>query len=163
MYHLENVLCMKSPPDCWLQYNTILAVCSADLHSNLSQAHSWVAGNTREARTLSILSHRGPILCQQTRISKPFRYCWSLQMGTPIKTVPANRSVWTHSQVNYERILETTKTRITSLHRRANPIGHFCEKGIEIKCSFSFCLLDRGLYHIFYDFLLCMTEGQREI
>lgn len=29
------------------------------------------------------------------------------------------------------------KTRITSLYNRANLIGHFCEEGIEIKCSFS--------------------------
>lgn len=59
-----------------------------------------LATHEREARTLTILSHVGLILSQQTRIPKPFWHCWSLQMGTPIK-IPANRSVRTRSKFNY--------------------------------------------------------------
>lgn len=102
----------------------------------------------REARALTLLGQLGHMLSQQTRTAKLFRHCRSLQIGTPHWVIPANRSLRTHSKLIMCRILESPKTRITSLHSTAIPTGHYCIKGIETKCSVSFFLrlLGRGLY-----------------
>lgn len=101
------------------------------------------------------LGHVGQILSQQNKLSQVFRHCRSLHIGTSTRPVPANRSHGHVPKLIMCHILETSNTRITSLHTTAVPLGHYCAEGIVIKCSSSFplCSLDRGLYQLFCDCL----------
>lgn len=80
---------------------SILDVHLRGLHSSLAQAHLGGWQDLREALALTLLGHKGQILSQQTKTAKLFRHCRSLHIGTPIKVVPATRSLWTPSKVNY--------------------------------------------------------------
>lgn len=148
MYYLENVLCGKKVPDSWSGYDTTLHVSSAGLHNSLAQAHPQALVRPERGKGPYPSGPAGPDISQQTRTAKLFRHCRSLQIGTPHWVIPANRSLRNHSKLTMCRILESSKTRITSLHSTAIPTGHHCVKGIEMKCSFSFFLrlLGRGLY-----------------
>lgn len=115
---------------------------------------------------LTFLSHMGQILSQQTRASQLFKHCQSLQIGTSIKPVHANRAYGHVPRLITCKILETSKARITNLSRTAISIGHFCGERTEIKFFFSFplCLLDRGLLDILWLFVIVVwKEWQMEM
>ena len=110
---------------------------------------------------LTFLGHMGQILSQQTRASQLFKHCQSLQIGTSIKPVHANRAYGHVPRLITCKILETSKARITNLSRTAISIGHFCAERTEIKFFFFFPFMPIGQRTLRYSVAICHCGMER--